>query len=77
MVTGTPRPDPSQSTAVLGSDKAKPLARRPEGPALSEPARGAGRKAGRDGEVVPADEQRDKAITVRYRALVPPAGSAA
>lgn len=67
MKTARSRPDRSKITAVLVSDKAKPLARRPKGPALSVPARGAGREAGRDGEVVPAVEQRGKAMTMLTR----------
>jgi hypothetical protein len=70
-------PDRSQVTAVLGIDKAKPLARRPEGPALSMPAHGAGRKAGRDGEVVPAAEQRGTAMTMLNQFPVSAAGPAA
>ena len=60
-----PRPALLQITAVLGSDKAKPLARRPKGPALSKPARGADRKAGRNEEVVLAAEQRGRRMTLR------------
>lgn len=77
MKTARSRPDRSQITAVLGADKAKPLARRPEGPALSAPARGAGRKAGRDEEVVPAAEQRGTAMTMLNRFPVSAAGPAA
>lgn len=64
MKTARSRPDRSQITAVLVSDKAKPLARRPKGPALSAPTRGADREAGRDGEVARAVKQRGKAMTM-------------
>lgn len=69
-------PDDGQDGAVLGPDKAKPLARRPVGPALSAPARGADGKAGRDGEVVPAVEQRGKEMMLLNRARQSSADSA-